>query len=181
MASSPALAGRAEFAAVANLGTIDVLAARLWLDQHIVLKNPSNVLAGFEPTTGATLFDLNSLQVESLTNRSYLIVRRLIEFEFEGSGVMLQVNSDICSPHMATLMWYLRDAFALRHCKANSSIGWRNPCWFCGVDGVCQRARECGGDRLLPCQPAHPAYGWRHHSQGAHSHTRSLPYTIHRS
>lgn len=71
VASSPVLAERSEFAAVSNLGTIDVLATRLWLDRRIVLKNPSNVLAGFEPTTGATLFDLNSLQVlnQHISNR----------------------------------------------------------------------------------------------------------------
>lgn len=71
VASSPVLAERSEFAAASNLGTIDVLATRLWLDRHIVLKNPSNVLAGFEPTTGATLFDLNSLQVlnQHISNR----------------------------------------------------------------------------------------------------------------
>ncbi|KAG0565591.1 hypothetical protein KC19_8G201900 [Ceratodon purpureus] len=64
VASSPALAGRPEFATISNLGTVDVLATRLWLDRRVPLKNPSNVLAGFEPTTGATVFDLNALQNE---------------------------------------------------------------------------------------------------------------------
>jgi hypothetical protein len=63
VASSPALAGRPEFATISNLGTVDVLATRLWLDRRVPLKNPSNVLAGFEPTSGATVFDLNALQV----------------------------------------------------------------------------------------------------------------------
>lgn len=64
VASSPALAGRPEFATISNLGTVDVLATRLWLDRRVLLKNPSNVLAGFEPTSGATVFDLNALQDE---------------------------------------------------------------------------------------------------------------------
>ena len=63
VASSPALAGRPEFATISNLGTVDVLATRLWLDRRVPLKNPSNVLAGFEPTTGATVFHLNAIQV----------------------------------------------------------------------------------------------------------------------
>jgi hypothetical protein len=63
VASSSALVERPEFSAVSNLGTIDILATRLWLDQRIILRNPSNVIAGFEPSTGATLFDLNALQV----------------------------------------------------------------------------------------------------------------------
>ena len=74
VAFSPALAGRPEFATISNLGTVDVLATRLWLDRRVPLKNPSNVLAGFEPTTGATVFDLNALQVRifwSLLNFNY--------------------------------------------------------------------------------------------------------------
>lgn len=66
VAGSPSLAASPEFNSIMNLGGIDVLAARLWLDRPVHLKNPSNVLAGFEPGTGLTLFDLNRLQVEIL-------------------------------------------------------------------------------------------------------------------
>lgn len=64
VAGSPALSSRTDFNAFSNLGGIDVLAVRLWLDRKISLPNPSNVLAGFEPTSGATLFDLTALQDE---------------------------------------------------------------------------------------------------------------------
>ncbi|KAH7298217.1 hypothetical protein KP509_25G032300 [Ceratopteris richardii] len=64
VASCDVLAGMPDFAAVTNLSSIDVLAVRLWLDNLIKLPNASNVLAGFEPTTGGTLFHLNSLQEE---------------------------------------------------------------------------------------------------------------------
>eukprot|EP00897_Mesotaenium_endlicherianum_P009470 jgi/Mesen1/8551/ME000484S07933 len=55
---------RAEFRAFANLAGVDVLATRLWLDRRVAPPNPSNVMAGFEPTTGGTFFDLNALQDE---------------------------------------------------------------------------------------------------------------------
>lgn len=64
VASSDVLAGLHDFAAVSNIGTIDVLAVRLWLDRLVELPNAANVLAGFEPTTGGTLFYLNNLQEE---------------------------------------------------------------------------------------------------------------------
>ncbi|KAJ7538182.1 hypothetical protein O6H91_11G037300 [Diphasiastrum complanatum] len=62
--SSNALSGRQEFAAATNIGTIDVLASRIWFDCRVPLRNPSNVLSGFEAGSGGTLFDLNALQTE---------------------------------------------------------------------------------------------------------------------
>ncbi|KAI5076274.1 hypothetical protein GOP47_0008339 [Adiantum capillus-veneris] len=64
VASSDVLAGLSDFAAVSNLGTVEVMAIRFWLDCMVELPNAANVLAGFEPTTGGTLFHLNSLQDE---------------------------------------------------------------------------------------------------------------------
>ncbi|MCO5601895.1 hypothetical protein L7F22_056021 [Adiantum nelumboides] len=64
VASLDVLAGFRDFTAVSNIGTIDVMAIRLWLDSLVELPNAANVLAGFEPTTGGTLFHLNSSQEE---------------------------------------------------------------------------------------------------------------------
>lgn len=64
VASSGSLAARHEFSSTTNIGTVDVMAIRLWLDSLIQLKNPSNVLSGIGPGIGATLFDLNTLQEE---------------------------------------------------------------------------------------------------------------------
>jgi len=52
------------FLQTTNIGTVDVMAIRLWLDSLIQLKNPSNVLSGIGPGICATLFDLNTLQEE---------------------------------------------------------------------------------------------------------------------
>ncbi|KAH9568425.1 hypothetical protein CY35_03G076600 [Sphagnum magellanicum] len=89
VASSSALAERPEFSAVSNLGTIDILATRLWLDQRIILRNPSNVIAGFEPSTGATLFDLNALQTEFADN-----VGSVLEVDFFHANQLIPLEDD---------------------------------------------------------------------------------------
>lgn len=89
VASSPALAGREEFAGISNLGTVDVLATRLWLDRRVPLKNPSNVLAGFEPTTGATLFNLNALQGEFADEPG-----SVLELDFYHANQLLPLSDD---------------------------------------------------------------------------------------
>ncbi len=58
---SASLQQRSEFANVMNLGAVDVLATRLWLDRKVPIPNPSNACFGFHPTTGWTFFDLNAL------------------------------------------------------------------------------------------------------------------------
>ncbi|HEY9824265.1 MAG TPA: FAD-dependent oxidoreductase [Stenomitos sp.] len=59
--NSASLKQRPEFTNTMNLGAIDVLAARLWLDRKVTIPNPSNACFGFHPTTGWTFFDLNAL------------------------------------------------------------------------------------------------------------------------
>jgi uncharacterized protein with NAD-binding domain and iron-sulfur cluster len=44
-----------------NLSGIDVLATRLWFDRLVDIPFPSNACFGFDPTTGWTFFDLNTL------------------------------------------------------------------------------------------------------------------------
>lgn len=59
--SSATLRKRPEFTNVMNLGAVDALATRLWLDRKVPIPNPSNACFGFHPTTGWTFFDLNTL------------------------------------------------------------------------------------------------------------------------
>jgi uncharacterized protein with NAD-binding domain and iron-sulfur cluster len=58
---SASLRKRPEFTNVMNLGAVDALATRLWLDRKVPIPNPSNACFGFHPTTGWTFFDLNAL------------------------------------------------------------------------------------------------------------------------
>ena len=62
MSSCPALAGRPEFARIANLRAIDCIATRLWFDRRVATQFPANVLSGFDECTGSTWFNLNDLQ-----------------------------------------------------------------------------------------------------------------------
>ncbi|KAI5062508.1 hypothetical protein GOP47_0023047 [Adiantum capillus-veneris] len=64
VANSSSLQARGEFLNVANLGAIDILAVRLWLDRKVKIPKPSNACFGFDDTTGWTFFDLNSLHDE---------------------------------------------------------------------------------------------------------------------
>jgi uncharacterized protein with NAD-binding domain and iron-sulfur cluster len=59
--NSASLRQRTEFTNVMNLGAVDVLATRIWLDRKVPVPNPSNACFGFHPTTGWTFFDLNAL------------------------------------------------------------------------------------------------------------------------
>jgi uncharacterized protein with NAD-binding domain and iron-sulfur cluster len=58
---SPSLQRLPEFQNLMNLGAVDVLATRLWLDRRVKIPRPSNACFGFDATTGWTFFDLNQL------------------------------------------------------------------------------------------------------------------------
>lgn len=65
MGGSPALAALSpELSKAAALNTIDVIAARIWLDRPVHTRSPVNVLARFDALRGAggTFFLLNQLQ-----------------------------------------------------------------------------------------------------------------------
>ncbi|KAH8971179.1 hypothetical protein BDL97_02G129400 [Sphagnum fallax] len=64
VANSKVLKTREEFVNTANLGAVDILAVRLWLDRKVHIPMPSNACFGFDSTTGWTFFDLNSLHDE---------------------------------------------------------------------------------------------------------------------
>lgn len=62
--SSSALAKLSSFRGVQNLRSVDCLSARISYDKLGSFQTPSNVLAGFEPDIGATVFHLNDFQDE---------------------------------------------------------------------------------------------------------------------
>ena len=67
MAGSPACAAAApELVAAGALGAIDVVSVRLWLDRHVPVADPANVLSRFSALrgSGATFFMLDQLQQE---------------------------------------------------------------------------------------------------------------------
>jgi uncharacterized protein with NAD-binding domain and iron-sulfur cluster len=59
--SSPTLQAYEACRNFMNLGAVDVLATRLWLDRKVAIPYASNACFGFHPTTGWTFFDLNTL------------------------------------------------------------------------------------------------------------------------
>ncbi|WP_017327521.1 FAD-dependent oxidoreductase [Synechococcus sp. PCC 7336] len=61
---SESLRSRPEFLDVMNLRSIDVMATRLWFDRKVEVPLPSNACFGFDPATGWTFFDLNTLHDE---------------------------------------------------------------------------------------------------------------------
>ena len=63
ISACPTLAARPEFRRIMTLQGLDVMATRPWFDKRVETQFPSNVLSGFEETTGGTFFNLNQLQV----------------------------------------------------------------------------------------------------------------------
>ncbi|CAI5528135.1 unnamed protein product, partial [Closterium sp. Naga37s-1] len=99
VASSPALSSRKEFLGVANLGAIDVLAVRLWLDRKITIPKPSNACSGFDETTGWTFFDLNAIHDEYKDEPC-----TVVEADFYHANQYLPMSDEAI---VATVMRYL--------------------------------------------------------------------------
>ncbi|KAF5830583.1 hypothetical protein DUNSADRAFT_14331 [Dunaliella salina] len=87
--ASPLLGSNPTFAGLMNLGAIDAIAVRLWLDRRIVPESPSNVLAGFERSVGATFFDLNALQNQYRDEQN-----SVLEVDFYGASSLLGLSDD---------------------------------------------------------------------------------------
>eukprot|EP00898_Chlorokybus_atmophyticus_P005622 jgi/Chlat1/6060/Chrsp4S06343 len=88
-AGSDTLKSRAEFVNISNLGGIDVLAVRLWLDKKVDIPKPSNACFGFDTTTGWTFFDLNALHDE-FKAEPYTVV----EADFYHANQLLPMTDD---------------------------------------------------------------------------------------
>eukprot|EP00879_Flechtneria_rotunda_P029856 GHRR01032317.1.p1 GENE.GHRR01032317.1~~GHRR01032317.1.p1 ORF type:complete len:385 (+),score=111.35 GHRR01032317.1:111-1157(+) len=59
---SPVLAAAEDFRSLMGVSCSDVLAVRLWLEQKLQFRTPSNVVAGFDDGVGGTFFQLDGLQ-----------------------------------------------------------------------------------------------------------------------
>lgn len=64
VSSSKILSDRPEFRNIFNLKALDVISTRLWFDKRVETQFPANVIVGFEPETGGTYFNLNTLHDE---------------------------------------------------------------------------------------------------------------------
>jgi uncharacterized protein with NAD-binding domain and iron-sulfur cluster len=101
---SAPLRDRQEFRDSRNLGAIDVLATRLWLDRKVDIPLPSNACFGFHPTTGWTFFDLNALHDEyhdepgTVVEADYYHANQLLALDDD--QVLRQVQQDLagCIP-----------------------------------------------------------------------------------
>jgi uncharacterized protein with NAD-binding domain and iron-sulfur cluster len=101
---SAPLRDRQEFRDSCNLGAIDVLATRLWLDRKVEIPLPSNACFGFHPTTGWTFFDLNALHDEyrdepgTVVEADYYHANQLLALDDD--QVLRQVQQDLagCIP-----------------------------------------------------------------------------------
>jgi uncharacterized protein with NAD-binding domain and iron-sulfur cluster len=89
VSQSVALNRYAELRNLSNLGGIDVLATRLWFDQKVKIPLPSNACFGFDPTTGWTFFDLNSLQDEYKDETG-----SVVEVDFYHANQLLGMSDD---------------------------------------------------------------------------------------
>jgi uncharacterized protein with NAD-binding domain and iron-sulfur cluster len=104
VASSPALRQRQEFRNLQNLGAIDVLATRIWLDRKVPIPNPSNACFGFHPTTGWTFFNLNALHDEyrdapgSVIEVDYYHANQLLPLDDQEILPIVQNNLAGCIP-----------------------------------------------------------------------------------
>lgn len=56
-----------------SLRSVDVMATRIWFDKKVTVKNPSNVIAGFEDSVGGTFFHLNEMQDEFLDSEGSVV------------------------------------------------------------------------------------------------------------
>jgi uncharacterized protein with NAD-binding domain and iron-sulfur cluster len=107
VAGCPALRQRREFQDVQNLGAVDVLATRLWLDRKVSITHPSNACFGFHPTTGWTFFDLNALHDEyrdalgSVIEVDYYHANQFLHLDDEEILSIVKSNLAGCVPAVA--------------------------------------------------------------------------------
>lgn len=89
VANSTTLQQFPEFCGTSNLGSIDVLATRLWFDRKVEVPLPSNACFGFDNTTGWTFFDLNALHDEWADREG-----SVIEVDFYHANQLLPMSDD---------------------------------------------------------------------------------------
>ncbi|TVQ44155.1 MAG: FAD-dependent oxidoreductase [Gloeocapsa sp. DLM2.Bin57] len=107
VAQSDNLTKYPDFCNLNNLGSIDVLATRLWFDRKINVPLPSNACFGFDLTTGWTFFDLNNLhdayrdEVGSVIEVDFYHANQLLPMKDEEIIKKVQQDLTICVPAFA--------------------------------------------------------------------------------
>ena len=89
VSQSKTLSNYPEFQNLMNLGSIDVLAVRLWFDRRVNIPLPSNACFGFDDTTGWTFFDLNHLH-DQYQNETGTVV----EVDFYHANQLLPMSNE---------------------------------------------------------------------------------------
>lgn len=101
---SRTLGDRKEFAGVSNLGAVDVLAVRLYLDRKVDVGAASNAAFGFDNTTGWTFFDLNALHDEhrydaaTVLEADFYHANQLLVMSDEAIVAKVQADIGACVP-----------------------------------------------------------------------------------
>ncbi|KAK9788284.1 hypothetical protein WJX73_005739 [Symbiochloris irregularis] len=107
VAGSPVLSQREEFRRVGDLGSLDVLAVKIWLDRKVYIERASNAVSGFDEGVGWTFFDLTALHDEFADSPT-----TVLECDFYHAGKLLPLSDDelvakvmhdvtACTPSMA--------------------------------------------------------------------------------
>lgn len=89
---SSTLAARTEFANVANLSSVDVMAVRIYFDRKIRIEFDSNACFGFDDSTGWTYFNLNAIHDEFKDS-----VKTVIEADFYHSNQLMPMDDESIS------------------------------------------------------------------------------------
>jgi hypothetical protein len=129
----PALGARDEFRAVMNLQAIDCIATRLWFDRRVRTRFPANVLSGFEPfNTGATFFDLNTLQVRLIPGARVQIPKRSIVLPCSPTQPFYCTVVSIGS---FALLFYFLSQYNVAGLPKDVDVVGNSGCW--PIQGVC--------------------------------------------
>ena len=117
MARSPECAGLApELARAGDLGAIDVVSVRLWLDRTVSVADPANVFSRFAALkgAGATFFMLDQLQAETQQDLwgDQPVQGSVIASDFYNAGAIAeQSDQEIVDALMETLLPQVQPAF----------------------------------------------------------------------
>ncbi len=129
ISSSQSLGDRPEFANVMNLGSIDVLATRLWLDRRVRIPRASNACFGFDQTTGWTFFDLNALHDEyrdaegTVIEADFYHANQLIAMSNEAIIAKVQRDIATCVPAVGNAQVVDRSVIRLRRAVTHFAPG----------------------------------------------------------
>ncbi|MEW5300652.1 MAG: hypothetical protein WDW36_003566 [Sanguina aurantia] len=102
VSTCPALGNQPDFQKVMNLKALDVIATRMWLDKKVNTRYPANVLAGFEPSAGATYFNLNEMSTRtppgSVITADFYHANALLPLSDDAIIAKIKSHMEVCEP-----------------------------------------------------------------------------------